>query len=90
MDVAEVYSPPRMATAARRHGLRGGWSLDITVDDPFDGKPWDLSDVAKQRRAMQLVEDDKPMLLIASPMCCPFTSWQNINHEKMDPAEVER
>ena len=39
---------------------------------------------------MQFVEDDKPMLLIASPMCCPFTSWQNINHEKMDPAEVER
>ena len=87
MDVAEVYSPPRMARAAKRHGLKGGWSLDITVNDPLDNQPWDLGKADKQKRAMELVDQDKPMLLIASPMCTPFSSWQNINHAKMKPGD---
>jgi hypothetical protein len=38
---------------------------------------------------MELLDQDKPMLLIASPMCTPFSSLQNINHAKMDPKDVE-
>ena len=48
-DVAEIYSPPRIVQEAglRSYGgrkLKPGWSLDLTVDDPDTGRPWDLSD----------------------------------------------
>ena len=40
MDVAEFYSPPRIASMASKMGLGAGWSLDITTNDS-DGRPWD-------------------------------------------------
>ena len=34
IDVAEVYSAPRVAAAAKKMGLREGWALDIcTIDE---------------------------------------------------------
>lgn len=33
MDVAEFYSPPRMAEMAAKMGFRAGWSIDITTQD---------------------------------------------------------
>lgn len=41
-DVAEVYSPPRVAALAERFGLMPGFSLDLSVLDPDDGLPWDF------------------------------------------------
>ncbi len=41
MDVAEIYSPPRIACKATEMGLRGGWSLDLTTTD-VDGNRWDF------------------------------------------------
>ena len=40
-DVAEVYSLPRVVTAAEAAGLRGGFSLDLTV--PYQGEYWDFT-----------------------------------------------
>ena len=37
MDVAEIYSPPRIAVKAKEMGLRAGWSLDLANRD-VDGK----------------------------------------------------
>ncbi len=88
MHVAEVYSPPRMAAAAERHGLRPGWSLDITEVDPEDGQPWDLSKVEKQRKAWKLLTTDEPCMLVVSPMCGAFCSWMNINYEHMSEADA--
>ena len=31
MEVAEVYSPPRVTTMAEQMGLRAGWALDLTT-----------------------------------------------------------
>ena len=42
MDVAEIYSPPRISKRASEVGLKGGWSLDLTTKDS-DGKAWDFS-----------------------------------------------
>ena len=39
-DVTEVYSPERVIEAARRMGLKGGLSLDLTTSDS-DGRKWD-------------------------------------------------
>ena len=42
VDIAEVYSPPRVVPVARQMGLIGGSSLDITTTDD-NGEPWDFS-----------------------------------------------
>ena len=38
LDVAEIFSPPRVSDRARRRNLSGGWSLDIAATDPVTGK----------------------------------------------------
>ena len=71
-NVAEIYSPPQMALAAKRHGLEEGFSLDITINDPEDNLPWDLSKPEKQCKARQLPREQKPAMLIACQMCGPL------------------
>ena len=42
--VSEIYSPPRvteMIMESKMKHILPGFSLDITADDPMDGKPWD-------------------------------------------------
>ena len=39
VDVAEIYSPPRIADMANRMNMKGGWSLDLTTEDE-NGKPY--------------------------------------------------
>ncbi len=51
IDVAEVYSPPRVADVASKMGMKGGWPLDLTGLDPADGQPWDFTKEEERRRA---------------------------------------
>ena len=71
LDCGEVYSPPRITKMASEMGLRRAWALDLTVTDSEDGMPWDFNMPAKRRRAVELLEKEKPAMLIASPMCGP-------------------
>ena len=89
VDVAEVYSPPRIAEVARSMGLRPGWSLDLTEIDPDDNEPWDLSRKAKQDKAKAKVNEDKPLLLVLCPMCGPFSTTQNLNYINMEEREIK-
>ena len=41
--IIEIYSPPRVNAIANMWDLLPGWSLDLTVNDPDDGKPWDFT-----------------------------------------------
>ena len=41
VDVAEAYSPPRMATMAAALGFNPGFSMDLTTVNN-EGKPLDL------------------------------------------------
>ena len=41
-DVAEIFSPPRVVTVARRKGLRAKWSFD-RLTEAAPGVPWDLT-----------------------------------------------
>ena len=71
-DVAEVFSPPRIAQEAglRSYGgrvLRPGWSLDLTVRDPESGHAWDFSKEEMRQRARRLVIESKPYVVIGSP-----------------------
>ena len=88
IDVAEVYSVPRVAKACEKLGLKVGWSLDLCTSDN-DGKPWDFTQAEMRNRAARKVIEDKPLLLIGSPPCTNWSSLMNFNWDKMDPKTVE-
>ena len=84
---SELYSPPRIALEARKHGLRRGFSLDRTVPDK-DGYVWDFSKPECRKQAWAKVVKLKPFLPIGSPPCSAFRILQNLQqaqpggHEK--------
>lgn len=87
--VSEVYSPPRVSDLARRmprYGLAPGFALDLTTTDD-NGVPWDFTKKSHRDRAEALLEEQRPMLLIGSPVCTAFSSWQFINGPKR-PADI--
>ena len=88
--VSEVYSPPRIAEMAKQFGIAAGFSLDLTQVDPHDGQPWDFSIPEKRRRALKMVEDSKPFMLILCPMCGPFSALQSFGFGKLDEDEQLR
>ena len=80
-SVAEIYSPPRVTKAATvlpRLGIEPGAALDITTCDER-GVPWDFTKEEMKRKAEKLLDETKPDLLVGSPMCTKFSSWQRIN-----------
>ena len=94
-DVAEIYSPPRIVQEAglRSYGgrkLKPGWSLDLTVNDPETGQPWDLSDGKVRSKARDLIKFGKPYMVVCSPMCTAFSQMQNINKNRRDPEVIKR
>lgn len=88
MDVAEVYSLPRVAEIGRRMGLNGGWSLDLTTCDN-DGRMWDFNQKDMRNRAIRKLLKDQPTLLIGSPMCTAYSSIGNMNYFRMSKEEME-
>ena len=83
-DVSEIYSQPRVAQEATVHSFQGqelkpGWSLDLTRNDPKTGEAWDLGCRKVQVRVRKMVLQDKPLFLIGSPPCTPFSTLQNIS-----------
>ena len=76
--VSEVYSLPRVASMAEEMGMRGGFSLDLTAPGP-DGRSWDFSKPSHRTRAMRLVNERRPYLLVGSPPCTAYSNLQNLN-----------
>ena len=64
-----------------RH-IMPGYALDLTTTDPEDGKPWDFSLRHKRIRARRLIRQQKPYLLIGSPQCKEFCTWQRLNESR--------
>ena len=87
MQVAEVYSPPRVVAMANRMGLRGGWSLDFIATD-VDGLPWDFNSVKMRNRTVRKLIEDKPLVVIGSPMCIAYITMNRVNYCKMPKEEV--
>ena len=82
--VTEVYSPPRITALAREYGLNPGDAMDLTTMDE-DGNPWNFDDLDQRQRAKEKIRNDKPSLLIGSPMCTAFSLIQNLNKERIGP-----
>ena len=79
-----------MLNRMANHGLTPGPALDLTADDPADGKRWGFDVEAKRYKALRLQMDQKPLFIIGSPMCTRWCSWQHINDKIRDPKIVER
>ena len=58
--------------------MEPGLALDFTTTDE-DGNPWDFDQEHMREKALKLVDETKPELLIGSPMCKLFCTWQRIN-----------
>ena len=87
-DVMEIFSPPRVVTIAKRHGLKAEWSVDrLTERSP--GVAWDLLKKSHQAEVIRIVEETKPGLLIGSPPCTWFSRMMQINWAKI-PAKRRR
>ena len=80
-DVAEVYSPPRITKLARELGMDAELSFDLTVPGP-DGFVWDFSRREARERALRMIQQKRPLLLILSPPCTAFSTWQNLNRSR--------
>ena len=77
-DVSEFYSPPRVVKMAKKLGMRGGVSLDLTVP-ASDGFVWDFSRKHCRDKALDIIHDQKPLFLMLSPECTPYSNIQNLN-----------
>ena len=89
--VSEIYSPPRVTKAASKLlpelGVLPGFALDLTTADS-DGELWDFDRAEMRERALKIVREEKPYVLIGSPMCTAFSTWQRINNKIRDAGTV--
>ena len=89
IDVAEIYSPPRVAKRAEQWGLTGGWGLDFETEDS-DGKLLNFSKSTTGARTMKNINRDKPLLIVGSPMCIDWSAMMNVNWPRMSAEEKAR
>ena len=88
-DCAEVYSLPRVTEVASRMRMKSAWALDLTTLDE-EGNPWDFSLPRQRKKALELLKKDKPLFLVACPMCGPFSSINDLNYGKMSEEEIRK
>ena len=88
-EVWEIYSPPRVVPVAKRKGFGAGWSMDLTTEGP-DGSPWDFDCPVTRQRARGMIAEQKPALLIASPMCTYLSTVMRLAKLQLDPEEYRR
>ena len=72
-DLAEIYSPPRVAKEANGMSMKGGFSLDFSAPHP-DGYIWDFSRHDCRQKAFAFIRESRPYMIIESPECTPFST----------------
>ena len=72
VDLAEMYSPPRITVQGEKLGLRVGEAMDLT-------NGWDFRKSEHREKARQYRRERKPKLLVGSPMCTMFCLLQNLS-----------
>ena len=78
--VIELNSAPRVAAAAKLlpdlpHLPR--LALDLSIVDS-EGRPWDSSVKEPRDSAWRSIVYERPGLVVGSPMCTAFRTWQNL------------
>ena len=72
IDVVEAYSPPRVTVEAWKFGLKAGEAWDLTTG-------WDFTKRSHRELAEKYQGERKPLVLIGSPPCTPFSQLQILN-----------
>ena len=72
VDVTELFSPPRVTEQAKKFGLKIGGAYDLTTG-------WDFRLKSHREAAYQQVKEEKPLVVIGSPPCTPFSQLQTLN-----------
>lgn len=75
-DLAEVYSPPRVAAQAVKAGMRASLSADLLTG-------WNLAVPDERARLVQEIRRRRPKVLILSPPCTWFSGLMNFNWSKL-------
>ena len=91
--ISEMYSPPRVTEELKKmkhKHLVPGFVLDLTVMDPDDGKPWDFSRHSKREKALKMVRDQEPYMVIGSPECKAFCTSMALNEARSKNPEATR
>ena len=88
LEIAEVFSPPRITEAGRRKGCLSGIAFHLRTQDK-DGNAWDLSKPEVQEKAEELVDLLQPELIVGCPPRGPFSALQCLNHPKMTEQQVQ-
>ena len=88
MQVAEIYSPPRVVAMANKMGLSRGWSLDLTTQDE-NGVAWDFNKIHMRNKAVRKLLTDQPLVSIGSPMCTAYSIMNRVNYSRMPAEEVQ-
>ena len=83
VDIAEVYSPPRVTKIASRFGLKTGEAMDLTTG-------WDFTIERHKKAAMKYVKAMKPNLIIGSPECTMFSTLQQWNKNRLSDEWKEK
>ena len=88
--MAEVYSPPRVTAATKllpQLELIPRFALDLTSND-VDGRAWSFDEKEMRDRAIKKLMVEKLQLLVGSPKCTAFSTWQRANNKIRDPMIV--
>ena len=84
VDVAEIFSPPRVCAQARILGLRAGFSHDLSTGV-------DMLQFEGRARVWADIDQAQPRLLVSSPPCTWFSKLQNLNlHHYTDEHRAAR
>ena len=82
-DVAEVFSPPRVVTAAQQLGMRASFSADLLTG-------YDLRHPDQRQRVAFHVRARQPRVLVLSPPCTLFSRLMYMNWPFAPTAERGR
>ena len=88
-DVAEIYNPKRFVSRANEFGLRPGFAVDLSIQKNNKGDYWDLSRAEDQRELKAIQRKTRPLFLVGSPPCGPFSPLQNLSKHKRTEEENE-
>ena len=81
VSLADACTPARFQQRAGAFGLSAGVAMDLRLG-------WDLGLRADQVKAQRRWSDEKPHLLILSPMCLAFSKLQALNTKPDKLAEL--
>ena len=91
--LVELFSPARFTPEATRFGLRPGFAVDLSEAKPYGpekGQMWGLTRDRDVEQLDEVLDFERPALLVGSPPCDPFSVLRRIGAHREDPERRAR